>query len=321
MTRLAPGTSLAMGCEMDNLKHSLPYEEGKTLILNVNQASPQDESTIEVKIVRLIQPSTLSCVMEVESLKYPNHSILKLYDWCYTAQLRQDNKIDSWTQFHENSYRAFVENGDAAKFIATLNEDDENDINDESWNTAQNEAYFFDLSRDLHKCEIKTYNNLKNLQGKNVPRFFANVHLNGFSTNHILFEVQGIMIEFIEGYNLSDLAQNEPQSAWQNICDEAVRAVNLIGEHGVLNEDVRTHNILVRKRAISSAQAPEIFIIDLAQCRFREDYVSEAAWNHEKRRQDEEGAIGFVMAQKLKGAVEYKPSYPYRCYCSICTEP
>ena len=239
---------------IDHPKESLPYEEGKTLTLIVNQALQEEESSIEVKIVCFIQPTTLSCVMEVENVgasgpeKYPRHSILKLYDWRYATQLRRDQKIDPWTQSHEDAYREFVENGDAAKFIATL--DDETD--DELWETAQNEAYLFQYSRELHQCEVKAYSYLKDLQGVIVPRFFASVHVDAFATRNSLFEVQGIMIEFINGYSLSDLTKNEPQSAWQNICDLAICAVNLIGDHQVLNEDVKPHNVLIRKQKSSS---------------------------------------------------------------------
>lgn len=94
-----------------------------------------------------------------------------------------------------------------------MDDDDEDETDDESWNTAQNEAYLFDFSRELHKCETKAYDYLKDHQGKDVPRFLVNVHVNVFSTKNSLFEVQGIMMEFIKGYNLSDLAKNEPQSA------------------------------------------------------------------------------------------------------------
>lgn len=167
---------------MDRPKHSLPYEEGKTLTLIVNQGLPEDESTVEVKIVRFIQPTSLSCVMEVESLtasgpaKYPEHSILKLYDWRYPTQLRQHHEIKPWIQSHEDAYREFVESGDAAKFIAGLDDD----TDDELWETAQNEAYLFEFSHELHQCQIEAYGYLKDLQGKNVPRFFANVHRKRF---------------------------------------------------------------------------------------------------------------------------------------------
>lgn len=298
---------------MDRPNHSLPYEEGKTLTLSVNQVLPEHESTFEVKILRFIQPSTLSCVMEVKSLatsgptQYLERLILKLYDWRYATQLRQDHMVDPWAQSHEDAYREYVENGDAAKFLASS--DDETD--DEPWDTSQNEAYLFEFSRGLHQCEVKAYGYLKDLQGKIVPRFFANVHVNAFSMKNVLFEAQGIVIEFINGYSLSDLAKNEPQSAWQSICDKAIRAVNLIGDHQVLNEDVKPHNILIQQQA--TLPKHKVVIIDFAQCRFRGDYELEADWKHEKCRQDEEGAIGYVMAHKLKGAVEYKPSYRYHC--------
>lgn len=103
MSRYLPRTITAVDYEDGPPKQGLPYEEGETLSLGVNQGL-QDESTIKVKIVRFIQPSTYSCVMEVESLavsgpaKYPEHSILELYDWRYAAQLRQDSKINPWTQ-------------------------------------------------------------------------------------------------------------------------------------------------------------------------------------------------------------------------------
>lgn len=41
---------------------------------------------------------------------------------------------------------------------------------------------------------------------------------------------------------------------------------------------------------------------------------------HEKRVQDEEGAIGYVMQQKLNGAFKYEPSNRFRCRCRKCVE-
>ncbi|CAD6583889.1 MAG: hypothetical protein ASARMPREDX12_001477 [Alectoria sarmentosa] len=275
---------------MDRPQPSLPYEAGKTLTLSINQSLPQDFASttnveIEVKILRLIRPSTLSCVMVVERLEssgpadYRELSVLKLYDWRYATQLRQDHKIDPWTQSHEDAYSEFVENGDAATFIAAL-DDGTDETDDRSWDPAHNEAYLFAFSRDLHRSEVKVYAHLKDLQGKSVPRFFASVHVNAFSTNNPLFGVQGILMEFIVGHSLSKLAQEEPESTWQSICDEAIRIINFISDHGVLNEDVKPHNIILRRQAASPAL--EVFIFDFAQCRFREDYKSEAEWEHEK---------------------------------------
>ena len=302
--------------------HSSPYEEGKILTVNVTEGLPRNKRTIQLRILRLIQPNTLSCVMEVEavavssSTKHTKHSILKLYDWRYATQLRQDHRVGQWTPYHENTYRAFVEEGGAAKFVSTL--EDTNSIDDQPWDTARDEAFLFDYCRDLHNCEVEAYDRLKDLQGKNVPRLLTGIRFHAFPTQNPFFEVRGILLELITGYSLADLTKHACQSSWQRICDETIRIINLISDHGILNEDVKPRNVLVRTHV--NLPEYEIFVIDFAQCRFREVGQPEAAWRHEKWRQDEEGAIGYVMAQKLKGAFEYKPSYRFLCTCTKCTD-
>ncbi|KAL9124525.1 MAG: hypothetical protein Q9217_006150 [Psora testacea] len=238
------------------------------------------------------------------STKHAKHSMLKLYDWRYATQLRQDHKIGRWTPYHVDTYRAFVENGGAAKFVSAL--EDTNSIDDQPWDTAHNEAFLFDYCRDLYSCEVKAYNRLKDLQGKHVPRLLADVRFNAFPTQNAFFEVPGILLELVKGYSLADLTKFALQSSWQRICDDAVRTINLISDYGILNEDVKPRNILIR--TYDDLSEYEIVVVDFAQCRFREIGQPEAAWKHEKWRQDEEGAIGYVMAQKLKGAFKYKPS-------------
>ena len=303
-----------------NRTRSSPYEEGKTLNLSVTEGVPPNKRAIKLQILRPIQPNTLSCVMEVNvlagfsSIKQAKHSILKLYDWRYATQLRQDHKVDQWTPYHEDKYRAFVEEGGAAKFVSALEDNDNTD--DQLWDTARNETFLFDYCRDLHSCEVEAYSRLRDLQGRNIPQFFADVRFNAFPIQNAFFEVRGILLELITGYSLADLAKYAHQSLWQRICDEAIHTVNLISDHGILNEDVKPRNVLIRTHDKDSEY--EIVIIDFAQCRFREMNQSEAVWKHEKSRQDEEGAIGFVMAHKLKGAFEYRPSYRFLCTCTKC---
>ena len=133
-----------------------------------------------------------------------------------------------------------------------------------------------------------------------------------------MFEVPGILLELITGYSLADLAKCAPQSSWQRICDETIRAVNLIGDHGILKQDVKPRNVLIRTH--DNLSECEVVVIDFALCKFREIGQSEAAWKHEKWRQDEEGAIGYVMARKLDGAFKYWPSYRFLCTCTKCGE-
>ena len=138
----------------DHLSHSSPYKEGNILTLSVTEGVPPKKHTIEVQILRHIQPDTLSCVMEVDVLavsgptKHARHSILKLYDWRYATQLRQDYGVDQWAPYHEDRYRTFVEEGGAAEFISAL--EDNNSIDDDQlWDTARNETFLFDHCRDL----------------------------------------------------------------------------------------------------------------------------------------------------------------------------
>lgn len=185
------------------------YEAGK------NSTLETESEPLIVYIVRVIRPFTLSCVMLIESVKDSGTStILKLYDWRYATQLRTHYKVDSWTQSHEDVYRSFVENRDVIKFIMALNNDNDDEDkthNDRLWNTARNEAYLFDFCRDQHRSEVNAYTHLTNLQGKSVSRFYASVDMNAFptTTKDPLFLVPGILIEFINGYSLSELRLNE----------------------------------------------------------------------------------------------------------------
>ena len=304
-----------------------PYEEGKTLILSVNEALSPKKHTVKVRILRNIQPNTLSCVLEVDVLdvngpvQCAKRAILKLYDWRYATQLRQDYRMDPWLPHHENMYRTFVEEGGAAKFLSALELEDDDSIDDNSWDTAQNETFLFDYCRDLHGCEVEAYSRLKDLQGRFVPQFFADLRLQAGPAHNDFFEVRGILLELITGYSLADLARYAPQSSWQRICDETIRTINLISDQGILNEDVKPRNILIRPRYDNLWDGEVVVVvIDFALCKFRETDQSEAAWKHEKCRQDEEGAIGYVMAHKLNGAITYSPSYRFRCTCTKCRD-
>lgn len=253
--------------------------------------------------MRFIQSSILSCVMKVKVLtsftKYAKHSILKLYDWQYATQLRQDDRVDQWISYHENTYQTFVEKDDAATFISTLKHDS---INDQLWDIACDKIFLFDYCRNLHSCKIEAYSRLKNIQGKSVSRFLVNVRLNIFFIQDVFFEVQSILLELIIEYSLDDLTKYIYQLSWQRICDETIRNINLVSDHEILNENVKSRNVLIRTH--NNLSKYEVIIIDFAQCRFREMSQSKAAWKHEKWRQNEKKAIEYIMKRKLKEAFE-----------------
>ena len=206
-----------------------------------------------------------------------------------------------------------MESGDAAKFISKLDDDDDDSDN---WNTAQDEAFLFDYCRDLYKSETAVYDALKDRQGKCIHRLLQkvlldpNVSVPASNPLASYFEVPGVLLERIEGFSLEHIHLHVPMEFWQDICDKAIKIVNCISHRGILNEDVKTRNVIVRKKG----RGYDVVMIDFAQCRFRERDESEKEWKLAKQQQDEEGAIGYVMQGRLKKGAEikYKPTREYR---------
>ena len=127
--------------------------------------------------------------------------------------------------------------------------------------------------------------------------------------------MNGILLEYIPGFSLSDLISNVPPEACQGIINQGIRIVHTLSDRGVLNKDVRPTNFIV-SRSGDNDQAMEfrIAMIDFSQSRLRRDDESDSEWGRTKWQQDEEGAAGLVMLRRLKKAgvdISYVPSYRY----------
>jgi hypothetical protein len=130
------------------------------------------------------------------------------------------------------------------------------------------------------------------------------------------FKVPGILLEYIDGFMLSNIGENAPRVSWQRICDEAIRVVNIVCDHNVLNKDVRLENMMVRQKK-GSKKGYEVFMIDFALSRLRGGDETNDEWRRAKWSQDEEGAIGYVMQSRLGGGFRYKPSDRYIVYENV----
>ena len=156
----------------------------------------------------------MSCVMEVKLLSQNTRAVLKLYDRRFALQLRSENKMEPPTTATEIVFGGFVKSGDASEFLDRLRNDDNYHEPQEGWNIAQNEIYLYDLCLDMFTAESMVYDKLKDLQGKELPFLLAQVRLPHSSSQEILdsfaaenlFEVKGILLEFIDGYTLSQIA-------------------------------------------------------------------------------------------------------------------
>jgi len=286
------------------------YQVGQVLTLSVipDPSETLSASTVRAQIRQLLKPRTLSCCMIVDLLgeSYPNNPVfLKLYDRRFSEQLRRDHGIDPWTKDAENEYINAVRTGAARQFLHNLHtipnfEDD----TEETWDDGQNETFLTDQVHKLFDAETTVYDTLHDIQGKLVPRLLARVQLDLSPPNtgisHIdtteLFYVKGILLQYIDGFSLSKVQDHAPKSEWQDIVDQAVAIVQVVGDHNVLNRDVRPDNFIIQR---NSSGCYRLFMIDFGLARLRGWNESDHDWAKAKLNKDEEGAVGLVMKKRL----------------------
>ncbi|KAE8358597.1 hypothetical protein BDV27DRAFT_150296 [Aspergillus caelatus] len=180
------------------------------------------------------------------------HLVLKLFDRRFAVQLRKDHKVNPWTS-------------DIERKMA----EDEGD----TWNDPQNEPYLHDHMQDLYETEVELYQTLKDIQGKDIPQLFACLTVSSssssqeFSVNKYI-DVPGVLLQYIDGFLLTDMAAHAPREVWQSVCDDAIQIVNLIGDRGILNGDVKTRNFIVQE---NPGRKFKVFMIDFALCNFRRE--------------------------------------------------
>lgn len=299
---------------LSKVRRCSPYEEydvGQILTLNVLPEQTSPSSELRVRVRQLQKPRTLSCAMVVDILDGCNQEIqpatafLKLFDRRFADQLRRDNGIDPWTKSMEESYITFVHGGGVHHFLHDLRHiQDFQEKTEDDWDDAQNEAFLGNELLGLYTAETATYNALRNYEGCLIPRLFAAVTLDitppdahsEVSWPEELFQVKGILLQYIKGFSLSDLPDRAPQPAWRNIVDQAVNIVRVLGDNNILNNDVRPDNFMVFSKGSGEYQ---VFMIDFGLCRFRGKDESDLDWGRAKYTKDEEGAVGLVMKKRL----------------------
>lgn len=292
------------------------YEVSQVLTLNIVPNPLSSSSELRVRVSQLHEPWTLSCGMIVEILESDCQDIqspstsattafLKLFDRRYASQLRQDNGIIPWTKGIEDAYLEFIQSSRAEEFLQKLCHDKNfKELTEEEWDAAENEAFLAHELLGLFTAETATYAKLHNHQKKSIPGLFAPITLNITSLGADssadmsveLYQVKGVLLEYLPGFSLSTLEKHAPRSCWQNIVDQAIAVVHILDDNSILNADVRPDNFMV----VPSGDAGyQVFMIDFGQCKFRGTDESDLEWGRKKWIQDEEGAVGYVMKHKL----------------------
>ena len=185
-----------------------------------------------------------------------NPVFLKLYDRRFSEQLRRDHGIDPWTRDAEQEYINAVRTGAARQFIHNLHtipsfEED----TEETWEDGQVETFLTGQVQELFDTETTLYDTLRDIQGKRIPRLVTRVYLAlslpdvGISNTDAteLLYIKGVLLQYIDGFSVTEVQDHAPKSAWQSIVDQAVAIVQSVGDHGIPNRDVRPDNSIVQR--------------------------------------------------------------------------
>jgi hypothetical protein len=344
------------------------YQEGQPLDLQVCKSySPNLPSLVTATISKVLS-MTMSVVLDViiqtqDGGGPPVHHVLKLYDRRFGSCLRElhIDKPAPHTEENEAAFEAFVRRGMMPEFLLHRHDRDDPEESaalpvsarwflDDDWfdepnhteRLAKYEAALWQDCSEHFECETKAYDRLADLQGTLVPRLHAHVSLvpaTAFATSippeaAPYFEVKGILLERIDGYCLRDLVTPGPLlpqnvRAWHRIIQLAADAAYEINKRGIIMRDCAPRNVVVDEKS----QTPRI--VDLAQCHFREELVSN--WYESEWDEDEDwdpdleyweqvstysnpGAIAAVMANRIKTKTGLELEFRYPDWCAIFAE-
>jgi serine/threonine protein kinase len=157
-----------------------------------------------------------------------------------------------------------------------------------------------------YSTEKRAYGLMSDLQGICVPKILGDVVLDqpyalreledGEEADEMderITPIPGLLMQYVEGFHLTDLHKHLPSKHWQSILDSAVQTIGKIQDSGILNDDVNTRSFIVDP-------THHVVMIDYGLVRFREDFKTQRDWARSQASYDEEGAVGSVMPFYLK---------------------
>ncbi|KAK4150041.1 hypothetical protein C8A00DRAFT_18372, partial [Chaetomidium leptoderma] len=163
----------------------------------------------------------------------------------------------------------------------------------------------------------RAYEWLRDIQGRSIPRMYAHVRLMLSSSDlppGILqpamarfFEVKGVLLERISGYNLEDLGTSplalSKTENWGAIVQSAVDAAHDINKRGVVMNDCQPRNVMVDGRS----QMP--FLIDFADCYFKDAFQERWEWDEWEEGEPWDPDVGYweaAMSNNNTGGIGHR---------------
>ncbi|KAM0338547.1 hypothetical protein ACHAPU_011282 [Fusarium lateritium] len=346
-------SSLSTPPESPERTSTIPsYHAGLSLELNITHShiATLTEHTVTAQVASLIT-ETMSPVMHVNLIttQGPTAAVLKLYDRRFGTHLREiRGKYVPCRSVDEVAFEQFVCRGAMGPFIDEIEEDFRTaplPSTAEDWcegpdAEARFEAALWYEADKQYSNETGAYTRLKDLQGIAIPRLYAQVRI--ASTHNCNAEcndymsVKGILLQVIPGCNLWDFANSpsspQSQQEWTCIVQQAVDAAHEINKRHVILDDSGPRNVVVDK----ATHKP--FIVDLAQCTFKNDMFQlwetegfdsdseeeeegnghernlEVEWWSRIRARENPASIGLLMTKRLLKAHGLKLEFQYPDY-------
>ena len=277
---------------------------------------------VDARISKLLEPWTLSAVMIVdilahpEAMNIPDRAFLKLYDRRFATQVRRHWDMPDWSPKVEEELIDFSRTGKAQSFLQELRKGFSSDEIDD-WGIVENEADASQQMVGYLRSESEAYHSLRHHQGSLIPRLYGEVTFQTKPQDDLgqspeLFDVPGILLEYIDGFRLSDLAKHTEQTEWNYLVNRAVEVTGeVLNLSNVLNQDVRPENMMVC-RDPSYERGYRLVMVDFGICEFRADYDSLEEWGRAKAKQDEGGALGMIMKAKLQKQAGFVAEYKHQ---------
>ncbi len=207
----------------------------------------------------------------------PAECILKLYDRRHVDNIRDD--FDAGQRYNEEKESAYQRylldpNKRSHDFVADLFASDSGS-DDDLEDGGAFEDYLAHRCESMWEKEVQAYERMRDLQGEMIPRLLGLVNYDpplavirdGVPQDCLV--VKGVLLEYIPAITLTQyitcqLQDGSPidHDAIAHVSQQAVALVNTIGENGVLNEDVRLDNILVRRQG----EVPHLQQLNVRSC-------------------------------------------------------
>ncbi|KAF8595251.1 hypothetical protein BDV93DRAFT_575592 [Ceratobasidium sp. AG-I] len=233
----------------------------------------------------------------------PRELVFKVYDRRFAPELRKFHEAGPVTYESEGRYLEYVASGSAPqRFKAICQQQDVHFDQGMDDPPELVEHLLATILPPYFDNEFAVYKRLSSLQEGMIPNFYG---ITSFINDPILpgldVSVRGILVEFVPGVNLCHI--NPLESDLDTLIPRAIRMVQVCGDLGVLNQDVRLENFIVKE------DGSGVTMIDFAQSRLRGADESDEEWSEAKWNQDEEGAIGYVAQKKF--GWKYVPNREY----------